>query len=282
MRSTEEPRQEELYREETGAGVEQATAADPYGGAKVSRRTKKGVAKALRYLAMPIFLVLVCVAMYVGVSQVELDSNEERLINSQVIIERTVEHLQISFTATAIVVALAITTGVILTRPVMKRVAPAIVSIANVGQAVPAVGVLVLLSLLWTFGFWTLVIGLVAYAFLPVLRNTMVGLQQVDRSVIEAGRGMGMTKNAVLFRIELPLAIPIMLAGIRTALIIVVGTAVLGVFIDGGGLGTIIDPGIKLDRPVVIYTGALLTAVVALFIDWLAGVAEDVLKPKGL
>lgn len=277
MRGVEEP-----TREGQGEPVEQAAASDVYGGPKVSRRTKKGTAKALRYLTMPVLLLLACVALYLWVGSQDLDSNERRVINSGEIIGRTVQHLQISAVATSIVVVLAITTGVILTRPTMRRVAPAIVSIANIGQAVPAIGLLALLAIVWRLGFWTLVVGLIAYAFLPVLRNTMVGLQQVDRSVIEAGRGMGMTKNAVLFRIELPLAIPIMLAGIRTALIIVVGTAVLGVFIDGGGLGAIIDPGIKLSRDVIIYTGAVLTAVVALFIDWLAGVAEDVLKPKGL
>ncbi|MDQ4043501.1 MAG: ABC transporter permease subunit, partial [Actinomycetota bacterium] len=103
-----------------------------------------------------------------------------------------------------------------------------------------------------------------------------------DRSVIESARGMGMTKTAVLFRIELPLAVPIMLAGIRTALVITVGTATLATFIGAGGLGALIETGITLNRTPVLIAGAALTAVLALFIDWLAGVAEDVLRPRGL
>ena len=105
----------------------------------------------------------------------------------------------------------------------------------------------------------------------------MVGLQQVDRSTIEAARGMGMTKMAVLFRIELPLAVPIILAGIRTALIINVGTAT-ATFVDAGGLGTVIDRGIRLGRDLVLVVGSVLTGVLALSIDWLAGVAEDILS----
>lgn len=126
------------------------------------------------------------------------------------------------------------------------------------------------------------VLALVLYAFLPVMSNTMVGIRQVDRPTIEAARGMGMTRTAVLFRIELPLAIPIMLAGIRTALIIVVGTAALATFINAGGMGDIINTGIKTSREPILITGSVLTAVLALGIDYLTGIAEDVLKPKGL
>jgi osmoprotectant transport system permease protein len=93
---------------------------------------------------------------------------------------------------------------------------------------------------------------------------------------------MGMTKMAVLFRIELPLAVPIILAGIRTALIINVGTATLAAFVDAGGLGTVIDRGIRLGRDSVLIVGSVLTGVLALSIDWLASVAEDILRPKGL
>jgi osmoprotectant transport system permease protein len=110
----------------------------------------------------------------------------------------------------------------------------------------------------------------------------MVGLQQVDESILEAGRGMGISKFGVLRRIELPLAVPIILAGVRTALIINVGTATLGAYINAGGLGTIIVAGLSTNRFVVQLTGAVLTAVLALLIDHLAGITEDVLRPKGL
>jgi osmoprotectant transport system permease protein len=240
------------------------------------------VGGAARYAVMPVILAGVCLALYLWVGTLELDSIEQRSLNAQNITSKVIEHIELSFAATAIVTALAVTTGILLTRPFARRVAPFLVNVANIGQAVPSIGILVLLALLIGIGSTTALIALVAYAFLPILRNTMVGLQQVDRSVIESARGMGMTKMATLFKIEMPLAIPIMVAGIRTALVITVGTVTLATFIDAGGLGDLISVGISLSRNSILITGAVLTAVLALFIDWLAGIAEDVLRPKGL
>ena len=241
-----------------------------------------GAARLLRYLAMPIFLGLACLALYLYVSAQQLDSIEKRILNTDFLFSRVIEHIQLAVVSTVIVVVLAVTTGILLTRPGTRRVTPVIIGLANIGQAVPSIGLLVLFAITWDFGFWPAIVALVAYSFLSILRNTMVGLQQVDRSTIEAARGMGMTKMAVLFRIELPLAVPIILAGIRTALIINVGTATLATFVDAGGLGTVIDRGIRLGRDLVLVVGSVLTGVLALSIDWLAGVAEDILRPKGL
>src|ERR687893_2750994 len=238
----------------------------------------QGAARLLRYLAMPIFLGLACLALYLYVSSQQLDSIEKRILNADFLFARVIEHIELAVVSTIIVVVLAVTTGILLTRPGTRRVTPFIIGLANIGQAVPSIGLLVLFAITWDFGFWPTIVALVAYSFLSILRNTMVGLQQVDRSTIEAARGMGMTKMAVLFRIELPLAVPIILAGIRTALIINVGTATLTTFTGAGGLGTVIDRGIRLDRTVVLVTASGLTAILALFVDWLASVAEDVLR----
>src|SRR5918994_2441471 len=212
----------------------------------------QGAARLLRYLAMPIFLGLACLALYLYVSSQQLDSIEKRILNADFLFARGIEHIELAVVSTIIVVVLAVTTGILLTRPGTRRVTPVIIGLANIGQAVPSIGLLVLFAITWDFGFWPAIVALVAYSFLSILRNTMVGLQQVDRSTIEAARGMGMTKTAVLFRIELPLAVPIILAGIRTALIINVGTATLGTFIGAGGLGESINNAISLDRTVVL------------------------------
>jgi osmoprotectant transport system permease protein len=271
-KTEERTKQEEGRPEVSGGSKSEAPSAD-----------LGALRKVVRYLPMPLFLGLVCLALYLWVSSLELDAIEARTINQEYIIARMMEHLWLTGAATVVIVVLAVTFGVMLTRPVMGRVAPTIASIAALGQATPSIGVLVLIAiLLGRFGFNAALFGLVIYAFLPVLRNTMVGFQQVDKSVIEAGRGMGMTKTAVLFRIELPLAIPVMLAGIRTALIIVVGTATVATFINAGGMGDMITNGIKLRREPVLITSAVLTAVLALSIDYLAGIAEDILRPKGL
>ena len=251
-------------------------------GQGASAKGVAGAPRLLRYLGMPVFLGLVCLALYLYVSTQQLDSIEKRILNTDFLFSRVVEHIELAVVSTVIVVVLAVTTGILLTRPGTRRVTPAIIGLANIGQAVPSIGLLVLFAIVWDFGFWPAIVAFVAYSFLSILRNTMVGLQQVDRSTIEAARGMGMTKTAVLFRIELPLAVPIILAGIRTALIINVGTATLATFVDAGGLGTVIDTGIRLGRNSVLIVGSVLTGVLALSIDWLASVAEDILRPRGL
>src|ERR671916_507190 len=243
----------------------------------------QGAARLLRYLAMPIFLGLACLALYLYVSSQQLDSIEKRILNADFLFARVIEHIELAVVSTIIVVVLAVTTGILLTRPGTRRVTPVIIGLANIGQAVPSIGLLVLFAITWDFGFWPAIVALVAYSFLSILRNTMVGLQQVDRSTIEAARGMGMTKTAVLFRIELPLAVPIILAGVRTALIINVGTATLTTFTGAGTLGELINNALRLGREdTVLVVGSGLTAILALFVDWLASVAEDILRPRGL
>lgn len=265
------------------APEEETSEEQPEASAQKGLDRSGGVArKALRYLTLPLLLVAICVGLYLWVGSLELDSIEQRALNRDYIVQRIIQHLELSLITAVIVVVLAVTTGIILTRPAMRNVIPPVVALAGIGQAIPSIGLLVLFAILFGYGPRWAILALVIYAFLPVLRNTMVGLQQVDRSVIEAGRGMGMTKSAVLFRIELPLAIPIMLAGIRTALILAVGTATLATFINAGGMGDMIDEGLSLSRESVLITGAVLTAVLALAIDYVAGVIEDVLKPKGL
>lgn len=195
---------------------------------------------------------------------------------------QTVEHLTIAFWSTVIVVLIAIPLGVVLTRPAMRRFGPVILTIANSGQALPAYGLLILFLILLGQGTTTVIWALVLFALLPVLRNTMVGLDNVDRSTIEAGRGMGMTKWQALTRIELPLAVPVIIAGVRTAMIINIGMATLAFLVGGGGLGITINSGLKLQQDPVLIVGAVMVALVALTFDWIGAVAERYLKPRGL
>jgi osmoprotectant transport system permease protein len=181
-----------------------------------------------------------------------------------------------------LVLLLAVPLGVALTRRPLRRLSPLVLAVANTGQAAPAIGLFVLLATWLGFGFWTTVVGLVLYAALPVLRNTMVGVEQVDPRLVEAGRGRGMSALAVLFRVELPLAVPVVLAGVRTALVLLVGTATLATFIDGGGLGVLINTGITLSLDSLLVSGAVLVALLALAVDWLGRVVEHVARPKGL
>ena len=128
----------------------------------------------------------------------------------------------------------------------------------------------------------TVIVGLVVYALLPVLRNTMVGLDAVDRGVIEAGRGMGLTRMQVLTKIELPLAVPVIIAGVRVAMILNISMATLAFLIGGGALGVTINSGLKLSQDPVIIVGASLVAIVALTFDWVGALAETYLRPRGI
>ena len=110
----------------------------------------------------------------------------------------------------------------------------------------------------------------------------MVGLSQVDANITESARGMGMTPTQVLIRIELPLAVPVILAGLRTSLVFCVGVATVATFINAGGLGDMIVNGLKLQRFPVLIAGAVIVSCIALLIDWIAGIAEDLLRPRGI
>ena len=229
----------------------------------------------------PLIVAVVLGALVLWLSSMQLDSIEKRTLNLGYIINRTREHLGLTIVASALVAILAIPTGIALSRTKSRVVRGIVLGIANIGQATPAIGVIILLAIVWQTGYATALVALVIYSFLPVLRNTLIGLQQVDENVRESARGMGMTPNQVLRDVELPLAVPVILAGLRTSLVFCVGVATVATFINAGGLGDMIVNGLKLQRYPVLITGAVLVACIALLIDWVASLAEDRLRPRG-
>lgn len=230
----------------------------------------------------PAFFVLLFVALLVVWTYSEFDRSTADILEGGKLFRQFRQHITITFWSTLLVVAVAIPAGILITRPRYRRYAPVVLGFANSGQAIPAYGLIVLFFAWLGQGTATAVVALTVFAILPVLRNTMVGLDQVDSAVIEAGRGMGMSKRQALFRIELPLAVPVILAGVRTALVINVGMAALAFLIGAGGLGETINSGLKLQRNTAIFVGAALVALLALLIDWLAALAERYLRPKGI
>lgn len=243
----------------------------------------------LRFLLTPVVLAAVLggLALYLGSKK--LDGVERHSLTLELILRALRVQLELTAISTAIVIAIAVPLGIALTRPAARRFAPAVLAVANTGQAVPSIGVLALFAMLIGLGASGVIFALVLYTLLSVLRNTIVGLEGIDQSVVEAARGMGMSKLRTLWRIELPLAVPVMLAGIRTALILNVGTVTLATFTLGappdgsGGLGEIINTGLRLGRTdTVVLAGAVLTAVLALFVDWLASIVEELLRPHGV
>jgi osmoprotectant transport system permease protein len=240
-------------------------------------------AERIRLFAQPAVVVIVVGAVLLWAFTGEIKPNERKTLNATSLLTALGAHLLITVVVTALVVVIAVPLGILLTRPGAKFLAPIFLGIANIGQAAPALGVLVLFFL-WTGwdGLWVAAIPLAFYSLLPVLRNTMVGLQQVDPSLVDAGRGIGMSAQGVLWRIEFPLAVPLMLAGLRTSLVLAVGTATLAQFVNAGGFGLLIDTGYKLQLNKVLITGSVLAVGLALLVDWLGAIAEQLLGPKGL
>ncbi|WP_020553345.1 ABC transporter permease [Embleya scabrispora] len=234
------------------------------------------------FVVMPVFLGLVLLVLWQWISHQDLDPIERVTLAWPNVRRRIVEHIQLTALSTVLVLIIAIPLGILLTRRQARRFAPFALALANVGQATPAIGLLVLLTLWLGVGVKVAIIGAVAYAVLPVLSNTIAGLEDVDRQLVEAARGIGMSMPGVLFKVEFPLAVPLVLAGVRNALVLNVGTATLATFVNAGGLGDIIQDGILLQRTVVLIVGSVLTVVLALTVDWLASLAEQGLRPRGL
>ena len=233
-------------------------------------------------LVQPIALLIILIAMFVWLNTADLSETERVTLDLNQLRKLTLEHLNLTLVSAVIVLALAIPIGIILTRKPFRRLSSPIMMLANIGQAAPTVGLIVLFAFWLDFGYTAALVSLVVYAFLPVLKNTMVGLRAVDPRLVEAARGMGMSNVSVLTKVELPLAVPVMLSGIRTALVLLVGSATLATFVKGGGLGLLITTGVNLNLTKVLVFGSLLVAVLALAVDWAARVVEFVFYPRGL
>jgi osmoprotectant transport system permease protein len=198
---------------------------------------------------------------------------------------RVFQHIEMSAAAIAVASLIAIPAGMYVGHT--RRFEFVSVSVANVGRAVPSFGILVIAYAIvlkvapsLAFGFTPTVIALILLAIPPVLTNSYVGIQAVDADIIEAARGMGMTERDVLLKLELPLAAPLIMAGLRTAAVTVVATATLGALIGGGGLGRyIIDGFAQSDDPMLV-AGALLVAVLAVLTEFSFALLERGLTPR--
>lgn len=233
-------------------------------------------------LARPALIVAGLLVLWLWTRGQRLDSIEARNVNGEVIGSQVLEHVELTLICTALTIAIAVPLGVAVSLSRSRAGRLVVLSLGNLGQAIPSVGLIVLLALVISIGVGTAVIALVAYAVLPVLRNTMVGIEGVDPVLTEAARGMGLSRLAVLFTVELPLAVPVILAGVRTALVLTVASAPLAALIDGGGLGEGLFTGLTLNRPVISITFGVLVAALALLADWLGLLAEMFLRPKGI
>lgn len=204
------------------------------------------------------------------------------LENPQDILRLTLQHLRLVGSAGALAVILGVPTGILVTRGFMRPLRDLTLTLLSICQTVPSLAVLAMAMGFLGIGMKTAVFGLVVYALLPIIRNTVAGLRAVDPVLLEAARGMGMTPWQTLIRVELPNALLVIMAGIRTSLVVTVGAATIAYLIGGGGLGDLIFTGISLVDTGLMLSGAIPTALLALGTNWSLGRLERRIMSKGL
>jgi osmoprotectant transport system permease protein len=192
------------------------------------------------------------------------------------------QHLELVAISGGIAVAIGLPLGIVLTRGPVRPYASAITQVINLGTTIPTLAILALAMSVLGIGAPSAIFGLVVLTLLPIMLNTIAGLRMVPAHLIEAARGMGMTARQILLRVELPNALFVILAGLRTALAINVGTVPLAFLIGGGGLGELIFTGIDLMEPSMLLAGAIPTALLAVIIDLLVGQCQYWLVPRGV
>jgi osmoprotectant transport system permease protein len=195
------------------------------------------------------------------------------------IFSATLEHLTLVLIAMAIAIVIGVPLGMfIVHRPTLRTIA---LGIASVFQTIPSLalfGFLIPIPFIGGIGKRTAIFALVLYALLPILRNTFVGLTHIDHAVLEAAEAMGMTHPQILLRVRFPLALAVILAGIRTATVITIGVATIAAAIGAGGLGSFIFRGVALVNDALILAGAIPSALLALLADFLLGRLERRLR----
>jgi len=198
------------------------------------------------------------------------------------------EHLILVFISMAAAIIVGVTLGVVMTRKGLEGISPVIMAVVNVWQSVPSLGVIALaygiLPLLGMSGIGVVpaLIALFMHAVAPIVRNTYAGIESVSDDVIESATGMGMTKKQILFDIEIPNAMPVIMGGIRTSTAIIVGTAPLAFLIGGGGLGFWIFTGIALVDMGIMLAGSVPVALIAMLFDYFLALLEKVVVSKGI
>ncbi len=200
--------------------------------------------------------------------------------NGGELLYKTGEHLYISLIAVVLGIIVAVPLGVLLTR--MKKGAGAVIGAVNIVQTLPSLAILAFFIPLLGVGKVPAIVALFFYSVLPILRNTYTGIKGVNKNLLESGKGIGMTGWEQIRLVEIPLAIPIIMAGIRTSTIYLIGWATLSSFIGGGGLGDYIFIGLNLYQPEYIIGGAVPVTILAIIIDYLLAVTERKVTPKGL
>ncbi|MFW7433243.1 ABC transporter permease [Vagococcus carniphilus] len=199
--------------------------------------------------------------------------------NSGYVLTQFIRHFLISIYGVIFAAIVGIPIGIFISRK--RKLADWVIGIANVIQTIPSLAMVSILMLGLGLGVNTVIMTVFLYSLLPIISNTYTGMRQVDSDILDAGKGMGMTKFQRLYLIELPLSVSVIMAGLRNALVVAIGITAIGSFVGAGGLGDIIIRGTNAtDGTAIILVGALPTALMAIITDWLLGLVEKRLDPS--
>lgn len=196
------------------------------------------------------------------------------------LVTKTGEHFYISIVALLIAVVVTVPIGILLSK--LKRTSNFVLMIAGVLQTIPTLAVLAIMIPIFGVGKTPAIVALFIYVLLPILNNTVLGVQNIDKNIKEAGTSMGMTRFQLMKDVELPLALPLILGGIRLSAVYVISWATLASYVGAGGLGDFVFNGLNTYDPLMIVSAAILVTLLALIVDFILSLVEKWAVPKGL
>lgn len=198
--------------------------------------------------------------------------------NGAYVFSQFIRHFLISIYGVLFAAVIGIPIGIMVSRK--RKLANWVIRLANIIQTVPSLAMISILMIGLGLGVNVVIVTVFLYSLLPIIKNTYTGMIQVDKGILDVGKGMGMTTTQRLFMVELPLSVSVIMAGIRNALVVAIGITAIGAFVGAGGLGDIIIRGTNAtDGTSIILSGALPTALMAIITDWVLGILERRLDP---
>ena len=196
------------------------------------------------------------------------------------LLSKAVEHFYISMFALLLAIVVAVPLGILLSKT--QRTANVVLTVAGVLQTIPTLAVLAIMIPIFGVGKTPAIVALFIYVLLPILNNTVLGVKNIDKNVIQAGQSMGMTKFQLMKDVEMPLALPLIISGIRLSSAYVISWATLASYVGAGGLGDLVFNGLNLYQPPMIISAAIVVTLLALVIDFILSLVEKWVVPKGL
>ena len=200
------------------------------------------------------------------------------LDNSSEIIQLLIEHIELTFLSVMIAIVIGVPIGILISY--VKKLGKPIIAISNIMQAIPSMALLGFMIPFLGIGTIPAIIMVVLYSLLPIIKNTYIGLENINAEVIEAAEGIGLTKWQILTKVQIPLALPVIMGGVRISAVSAVGLMTLAAFCGAGGLGYLVYAGIRSINNMQILAGAIPACLLALFIDYLLGIVENLVTPK--